>query len=80
MRGSSLPREEEMPPALVIWRGALRFASLTALAILVAEAVAGERSAVPVRALLVLVLVVALARAGVGFLVGRRRRGKGNGN
>lgn len=74
------PHDERAPAALVIGRWALRFASLTALAILVAEAVAGERSAVPVRALLVLVVGVALARAGIGFVVGRRKAGHGKGN
>lgn len=72
--------DDEIPPALVIWRGALRFASLTALAILVAEAVAGERSAVPVRALLVLVMVVAGGRAVIGFVVGRRKAEGRNGH
>jgi hypothetical protein len=72
--------EEEIPPTLVIWRAALRFASLTALAILVAEAVAGERSAVPVRALLVLVVVVAGGRAVIGFVVGRRKAERRDGH
>ncbi|HEY0996133.1 MAG TPA: hypothetical protein VGD77_09080 [Gemmatimonadaceae bacterium] len=66
--------DEEVTAALAIWRRALRFASLTALAILVAEAVAGERSEVPVRALLLLVVVVAVGRAVVGYAAGRRRR------
>jgi hypothetical protein len=64
---------EPPAPALVIWRGALRFASLTALAILVAEAVAGERSALPVRVLLALVVVVAAGRAVIGYVMGGQR-------
>jgi hypothetical protein len=43
--------DHEPPAAVTIGLRALRFAAYTALAVLVAEAVAGERSAMPVRVL-----------------------------
>ncbi len=65
---------EEAPPALAIGLGALRFAAYAALAVLVAEAAAGERSVMPVRLLIAIVIVVAVARAGIGYLIAGRRR------
>lgn len=67
--------EQELPVAAAIGLGALRFAAYTALAVLVAEAVAGERSAMPVRVLLALVVVVAVVRALIKLMVARKGDG-----
>lgn len=65
----------ELSAGATIGFGALRFAAYTALAVLVAEAVAGERSALPVRVLLVIVVGVAVMRAAVKLVWARRRNG-----
>ena len=71
-----MAHDEELPAAATIALRALRFAAYTALAVLVAEAVAGERSAMPVRLLLAIVAGVAVVRALIKLMVAR----KGDGN